>query len=113
MRRKVILASSAKDRSRPTMSDERREEFENQGSGARNPSLLEMFDHMVLSLPPGDPVRAELFAFRPEIAEQEETVTEARQMIEKLEEVIKKVTSPANRIGTFLGSPAKDTAHIV
>ena len=95
------------------MSDERREEFENQGSGVRNPSLLEMFDHMVLSLPPGDPVRAELFAFRPEIAEQEETVTEARQMIEKLEEVIKKVTSPANRIGTFLGSPAKDTAHIV
>ena len=33
------------------MSDERREEFENQGSGVRNPSLLEMFDHMVLSLP--------------------------------------------------------------
>ena len=34
-------------------------------------------------------------------------------MIEKLEEVIKKVTSPANRIGTFLGSPSRDTAHIV
>jgi proteasome-associated ATPase len=95
------------------MSDERREEFESQGSGARNPSLLEMFDHMVLSLPAGDPIRAELFALRPEIAEQEETVTEARQMIEKLEEVIKKVTSPANRIGTYLGSPAKETAHIV
>jgi proteasome-associated ATPase len=27
--------------------------------------------------------------------------------------VIKKVTSPANRIGTFLGSPARDTAQIV
>src|SRR5438094_6313443 len=38
---------------------------------------------------------------------------EARQMIEKLEEVIKKVTSPANRIGTFLGATSKDTAHIV
>jgi len=34
-------------------------------------------------------------------------------MIEKLEEVIKKVTSPANRIGTYLGSPARDTAQIV
>jgi proteasome-associated ATPase len=34
-------------------------------------------------------------------------------MIEKLEQVIKKVTSPANRIGTFLGSPARDTAQIV
>ncbi|PYL59889.1 MAG: peptidase, partial [Verrucomicrobia bacterium] len=33
--------------------------------------------------------------------------------IEKLEEVIKKVTSPANRIGTFLGATSKDTAHIV
>ena len=29
-------------------------------------------------------------------------IGEARQMIEKLEEVIKKVTSPANRIGTYL-----------
>ncbi len=40
-------------------------------------------------------------------------IGEARQMIEKLEEVIKKVTSPANRIGTFLGAISKDTAHIV
>src|SRR5207249_852121 len=37
----------------------------------------------------------------------------ARQTIEKLEEVIKKVTSPANRIGTFLGNVGKETAHIV
>ena len=34
-------------------------------------------------------------------------------MIEKLEEVIKKVTSPANRIGTYLSNPARDTAQIV
>src|SRR5438045_7491541 len=34
-------------------------------------------------------------------------------MIEKLEEVIKKVTSPANRIGTFLGPTSKDRANIV
>ena len=40
-------------------------------------------------------------------------IGDARQMIEKLEEVIKKVTSPANRIGTFLGSPARETAQIV
>ena len=38
---------------------------------------------------------------------------EARRMIEKLEEVIKKVTSPANRIGTYLSNPARETAHIV
>ena len=30
-----------------------------------------------------------------------------------MEEVIKKVTSPANRIGTFLGTPNRETAQIV
>jgi len=40
-------------------------------------------------------------------------MSEARQTIEKLDEVIKKVTSPANRIGTYLGSPNKETAQIV
>jgi proteasome-associated ATPase len=47
------------------------------------------------------------------VAEQEEMIAEARQTIEKLDEVIKKVTSPANRIGTYLGSPNKETAQIV
>src|SRR5947199_7855942 len=40
-------------------------------------------------------------------------MVEARRMIEKLEVVVKKVTSPANRIGTFLGATSKETAHIV
>ena len=95
------------------MSDERREGALDEGKGARHLSLLEAFDRIMASLPPGDPVRSELFALRHEFVEQEEMVGEARQMIEKLEEVIKKVTSPANRIGTFLGSPARETAHIV
>jgi proteasome-associated ATPase len=64
-------------------------------------------------LPPGDPVRRDLLDLRPRIFDQQETMVEARRMIEKLEEVIKKVTSPANRIGTFLGATSKDTAHIV
>jgi len=40
-------------------------------------------------------------------------ISEARHTIEKLDEVIKKVTSPANRIGTYLGTPNKETAQIV
>ncbi len=76
-------------------------------------SLLEAFDRTVALLPPDDFVHARLLALRAEIAAQEEMVGEAREMIEKLEQVIKKVTSPANRIGTFLGSPARDTAQIV
>src|SRR6202162_1139300 len=95
------------------MSDERSEGFEGgeENSGTRN--LLDAFDHVIASLPPADPIRRELLDLRPEISEHEETIVEARRMIEKLEEVIKKVTSPANRIGTFLGATSRDTAHIV
>jgi proteasome-associated ATPase len=97
------------------MNDERSEELENQDDLPGQPqlSLLEAFDLVLLSIPPEDRNRGELFALRAEIATQEETIGEAQQMIQKLEEVIKKVTSPANRIGTYLSNPARETAHIV
>ena len=84
---------------------------EQQKSSAHN--LLDEFDRVIASLPPGDPMRHELLDLRPEISERDEMLVEARRMIEKLEEVIKKVTSPANRIGTFLGATSHNTAHIV
>src|ERR1700731_3714436 len=95
------------------MSDERSEGFEGgeENSGTRN--RLNAFARVIAVLPPGDPIRRELLDLRPEISEHEETIGEARRMIEKLEEVIKKVPSPANRIGTFLGATSTDTAHIV
>jgi proteasome-associated ATPase len=95
------------------MSDERSEGFEGSSESARPRTLLETFDRLITSLPAGDPMRIELLDLRPEISEREETIVEAGRMIEKLEEVIKKVTSPANRIGTFLGATSRDTAHIV
>jgi proteasome-associated ATPase len=88
------------------MSDERHE-------GERAFDLLDRIDLLIATLPPGNAMRRELLDLRMEISQREEIFIEARQTIEKLEEVIKKVTSPANRIGTFLGSVAKDTAHIV
>jgi len=88
------------------MSDERHE-------GERAFDLLDRIDLLIATLPPGDAMRRELIGLRVEISQREEIFVEARQTIEKLEEVIKKVTSPANRIGTFLGSVGKDTAHIV
>src|SRR5438477_2128666 len=95
------------------MSDERSEGLQG-GVGDSGPdNLLDSFDQVIASLPPGDPVRSDLLELRPQIFDQQETMVEARRMIEKLEEVIKKVTSPANRIGTFLGATSKDTAHIV
>src|SRR5213596_13458 len=95
------------------MSDERSEGLQG-GVGDSGPdSLIDSFDQVIALLPPGDPVRRDLLELRPQISDQQETMVEARRMIEKLEEVVKKVTSPANRIGTFLGATSKDTAHIV
>ena len=95
------------------MSDERDERFEDLEEGPREVSLLERLDRLIVGLPPGDPMRRDLLDLRSSIAEQDETIAEAGRMIGKLEEVIKKVTSPANRIGTFLGATSKETAHIV
>lgn len=81
--------------------------------GADDLSALDQLDRAIAALPIGDPVRKQLLSLRAGVADQEDTINEARQTIEKMEEVIKKVTSPANRIGTFLGSPNKETAQIV
>src|SRR6266699_7124577 len=95
------------------MSDERSEGFQGEEVDSGSSNLLDSFDQVIASLPPGDPVRRDLLELRPQIFDQHETMLEARRMIEKLEEVVKKVTSPANRIGTFLGATSNDTAHIV
>ncbi len=95
------------------MSEERSREFESFDEPASNLPLLDRLDRVIASLPPGDPIRRDLLDLRPHVSDQSQMIGEARQMIEKLEEVIKKVTSPANRIGTFLGATSKDTAHIV
>src|SRR5213592_678550 len=95
------------------MSEERSREFESFDEPASKLPLLDKLDRVIASLPPGDPVRRDLLDLRPHVSDQSQMIGEARQMIEKLKEVIKKVTSPANRIGTFLGATSKDTAHIV
>jgi len=97
------------------MKDEAGNDMEKFGGvpGRGGLSVLQAFDRIVAMIPPRDPMRGDLLALRSGISEQKEMIGDARQMIEKLEEVIKKVTSPANRIGTFLGSPSRDTAHIV
>src|SRR5690242_21783559 len=95
------------------MSEERSKDFENFDDSPSNLPLLDKLDRVIASLPPGDPIRRDLLDLRPQVFDQSQMIGEARQMIEKLEEVIKKVTSPANRIGTFLGATSKDTAHIV
>src|SRR5207248_3031458 len=68
------------------MSDKRSEGFED-GVGDSGPdNLLDSFDRVISSLPPGDPVRRDLLELRPQIFDQQETMVEARRMIEKLED---------------------------
>ena len=93
------------------MNEERAPDYEGFGSEPATP--LDSLERIIASLPPGDPTRSELIRLRSNLADQEEVIAEARQTIEKLDEVIKKVTSPANRIGTYLGTPNKETAQIV
>src|ERR1700719_788513 len=93
------------------MNEERAPEYGGFGSEPSTP--LEYLERIIASLPPGDPTRSELIDLRSSVGEQEEMISEARHTIEKLDEVIKKVTSPANRIGTYLGTPNKETAQIV
>src|SRR5437660_11651175 len=94
------------------MSDERSKAFESFDEDPRNLPLLDAFDRVIASLPPGDPVRRELLDLRPKISDHEATIVEARHMIEQPEEVIKKITSAANRIGTFLGATPAVTTNI-
>jgi len=87
-------------------------DFSDKWAGRDESTPIELVDKLLATLPEGDPARFDLFRLRQQIQEHELTLSEARAAIEKMDEVIKKVTSPANRIGTFLGFPKKDLAHV-
>ncbi|MGD1020702.1 MAG: AAA family ATPase [Verrucomicrobiia bacterium] len=87
-------------------------DFSDKWAGREESTPIELVDKLLATLPEGDPARFDLFRLRQQIQEHELTLAEARSAIEKMDEVIKKVTSPANRIGTFLGFPKKDIAHV-
>lgn len=86
--------------------------FRQGGGFEEQSSVLEVMDRAIARLTAADPTRLQLIAARRVVAEQQDTIGEARQTIEKMEQIIKKVTSPANRIGTFLGSSNKETAQV-
>ena len=58
-------------------------------------------------------MRGELLDLRMDVSDREEMVAEARQALEKYEQIVKKLSSPANRIGTFLSAANRETAQIV
>jgi proteasome-associated ATPase len=56
--------------------------------------------------------RAILSHLRRQIQEDQLTFQEARKAIVELEGALEKVTAPANRVGTYLGSPAEGIASV-
>jgi proteasome-associated ATPase len=86
--------------------------FENRPDDVE-PTPTERVDRLIAILSPGDILRRELTDLRIAIGEQEDTMVEARETIEKMEQVIRKVTAPANRIGTFLEATSKELARVV
>src|SRR6516162_3396224 len=73
------------------MNEEKAPEYSGFSSEPATP--LEALERIIASLPPGNPARRELIDLRSSVAEQEEMISEARHTIEKLDEVIKKVTT--------------------
>ncbi len=74
---------------------------------------IELIDRVLERIPEGDPLRFDLHRLRRKVQQEELTIVQAREALEKMDEVVKKVTAPANRIGTFLGLPRKDCAQVV
>ena len=77
------------------------------------PSLapLETIDKLLGSIA-NSSLRSDLLHLRKQVESEELTIQEARAAIEKMDEVIKKVTSPANRVGVFLNVIPPNTALI-
>lgn len=76
-------------------------------------SPLERIERVLASVPQGNPLRRELLDVRDALSQNEGTMEEARAAIEKLEQIVQKLSAPANRIGTFLCAPNAETAQIV
>ena len=74
---------------------------------------LKLVDHLLILAPDRDPARPLLYRLRRQLIEQEITFQEARRTLVELEETLEKVTSPANRIGVFLGSPREGIATVL
>lgn len=100
------------DREYKDRGDEQSPLFHSSHWDADDAAPIEIIDRLIAMTPEGHPARLHLFRLRQKVQDEELTIQEARQAIEKMDEVIKKVTAPANRVGIFLGSPKKETAHI-
>jgi proteasome-associated ATPase len=75
-------------------------------------STLQLIDLIASKLPPRHLSLIDLIYLRDRIVELEETNEQARQALEKLDEIVEKLRSPAFRVGTFIMPVEPDKAHV-
>jgi proteasome-associated ATPase len=75
-------------------------------------SALQVLDLVASKLPPRHSALMDLAYFRERVVALEEMNDQARQMIEKYDEALEKLRSPAFRVGTFLSAIEPDRAHV-
>ncbi|MDB6023283.1 MAG: spoVK [Pedosphaera sp.] len=75
-------------------------------------SALQLVDLIAGKLPPQHSSLMDLIYLRDRITGLEEMNEQARQALEKLDEIVEKLRSPAFRIGTFLMPVENDKAHV-
>ena len=73
---------------------------------------LYLIDQILASTPQEDPRHPLLYTLRNKVLEGDLTFQQTQGEIKKLNQVVEKVTAPANRIGTLLGVPTPELAHI-
>ncbi len=97
------------------MSDQRpfqEKEFDQPHVESKEDSTLKLIDQLLMDTVE-DEQRILLARLRDQIMQKDLDQQRHRAELQKLNEVVKKVTAPANRIGTLLGLPTDETAHIV
>ena len=77
------------------------------------PRSLLLVNQLLYITEDDDQFRSGLLQLRHSIMEDEVVFNEARQVIEELQEAVDKLTAPANRIGTLIGIPTEETAHVI
>ncbi|MBI2926074.1 MAG: AAA family ATPase [Verrucomicrobia bacterium] len=75
-------------------------------------STLQIIDLILGKLPARHSTILDMVYLRDRIAGIEELNDQARQTIEKLDEIVEKLRSPAYRVGTFLAPVEHDKAHV-
>ena len=75
-------------------------------------SALQLLDLIATKLPHQHSSLMDLMYLRDRISAMEDLNDQARQAIEKLDEIVEKLRSPAFRIGTFLSPVDEDKAHV-